>query len=188
MNHQQDIRQWAAELLAQKPLILDTETTGLGLRAEPIQIAIINHQGQTLFDQLIKPAVALIEPGAQAVHGITAEHVADAHPLGKYNRQLKEIIIGKTIAIYNAPYDTRILDTACDANGIAKLTSWANWEDVMEPYAQFWGDYSNYRGSYTWQKLTNACRQQGIPIIAAHNALGDCHMTLALITKLATGE
>jgi DNA polymerase-3 subunit epsilon len=65
--------------------------------------------------------------------------------------------------------------------------SW-NWVCAMEAYAEFWGEWNDYHGNYRWQKLATACRQQGIGVVNAHDAMGDARMTLALLAKLAESE
>jgi len=184
-SNQEEIKSWAQRILSTQPLVLDTETTGLSRIAEPLQIAIIDCEGKTLFNHLIRPRIATIEPGAQAVHGITAEDIKEAHSLRFYHARLEDILRNKTVIIYNAPYDTRILENSCMANQVPSLLSIATWEDLMQPYAEYYGDWSSHHRSFTWQKLTNACSQMGINILDAHSAIGDCMMTLALLKKLA---
>jgi len=48
---------WARETLGlPNVVILDTETTGLGPKAEPVQIGILASSGGVLLDALIKPS------------------------------------------------------------------------------------------------------------------------------------
>ncbi len=56
----------------------------------------------------------------------------------------------------------------------------------MEAYARFYGEWSSYWEEYGWQKLVYACGQLGIESEwKAHTALGDCHLTLAVIQAMA---
>lgn len=171
-------------------LILDTETTGLDSTAEVCQIGILAPSGEVLLDQLVKP-VEPIPPDATRIHGITNEDVTAAPGFGEVASQIEQILFGKTIAIYNAPYDTRILQQSSRIVNpdYARVGSWAyrfNFLDIMEPYAEYWGDWNDYHQSYTWQKLTAACSQQGVSVIDEHSAIGDCKLTLALIQAIAS--
>jgi len=56
----------------------------------------------------------------------------------------------------------------------------------MRQYAGFYGQPGS-RG-YRWQSLSKACTQQKIPVVAAHDALGDCRLTLALLQAMAKEE
>ncbi|MEZ4673640.1 MAG: hypothetical protein R2932_05265 [Caldilineaceae bacterium] len=47
----------AQQYLAQEPVYLDTETTGVRSNAEIIEISIIDHTGAPLFDSLVRPAI-----------------------------------------------------------------------------------------------------------------------------------
>lgn len=65
----------------------DTETTGLK-RAKVVELAFIEIDPETMeimqsWESLIDPEIP-IEPGAQAIHGITAEMVADAPTIEEY--------------------------------------------------------------------------------------------------------
>lgn len=176
-------------------VILDTETTGLGITAEAVQIGILAPDGTVLLDTLVKP-VNPIPRDATAIHGITNEMVAEAPTFLELFLQVKNHLIYKTVVIYNAPYDKRILEQSLAAHVIDHAVDYReyvgdygfdvlDWVDIMQPYAEYWGDWSEWHQSYTWQKLTNACRQQGIKVNGAHSAIGDCQMTLALIQKIA---
>ena len=165
-------------------LVLDTETTGLSNQDEVIQIGIINKAGDVLFDSLIKPSL-LVSAGAAKVHGITDDILKDAPRMDELYWQLHNILEGKDVFIYNAPFDIEKLAQSCHASDLGNLAQIFTFHDVMKPYAEFYGAWSDWHQSYTWQSLTNACHQQEIEIVDAHSAVGDCQMTLALMKKLA---
>ena len=57
------------------------------------------------------------------------------------------------------------------------VTNWfsaATWEDAMEPYAAFVGQWHEYWGNYTWQ-----------PLLGDHQAIGDCRACLELLQAMA---
>ena len=184
----------AKDLMSQNNwLILDTETTGLDDQAEACQIGILAPTGEVILDTLVRPKGS-IPYDASRIHGITDEMVADAPTFMDIFPRLVETLSNTTIVVYNAAYDARILEQSWTARNPSKylleseLFPGGRWIDVMDPYAEFWGDWSDWHQSYKWQSLENACRQQGIAVNGAHSAIGDCRMTLALLRKVAQDE
>jgi DNA polymerase III subunit epsilon len=166
---------WAREVLADpNSVIMDTETTGLGDDALVVQIAVINPKGETLLNTLVNPEVP-IPADAQRIHGITDEIVKSA-PLWKdVAQQFASVVAGKTVTIYNAAYDTRIIR---QANKKAAYDIIFKNDCAMEQYAAFVGEWNEYRGNYRWQRLEGG----------DHSALGDCLATLDVIKKMASAE
>ena len=169
-------------------VILDTETTGLDADSEIVQIAVVDRDGTTLLNTLVKPTRP-IPSGATAIHGITNDMVASAPPFIDLVYTVSNAVHGRDLIIYNSNYDLQMLIQTFAAHGNQDA-----WEDFRErvnsatcamlAYAEFYGDWNDYRQSYRWQRLSSACQQQRIKVVDAHNALGDCKMTLALIQHL----
>ncbi len=180
-------QQQAQQCLNRNCLVLDTETTGLDDKAEIIEIAVIDATGKVLLNTLVKPSKP-IPAEATAIHGITDEMVKDAPTWPEVNPQLCSLISGKTIAIYNAEYDLRLLE---QTDRIWKVTPKISVTPqivcAMHEYAEFYGQKSD-RGGYKWQKLTAAAEQQGVIIEGTpHRALYDCLTTLGVIKAMAAG-
>ncbi|MBN3901717.1 3'-5' exonuclease [Serratia marcescens] len=180
-------QQQAQQCLNRNCLVLDTETTGLDDKAEIIEIAVIDATGKVLLNTLVKPSKP-VPAEATAIHGITDEMVKDAPTWPEVNPQLCSLISGKTIAIYNAEYDLRLLE---QTDRIWKVTPKISVTPqivcAMHEYAEFYGQKSD-RGGYKWQKLTAAAEQQGVIIEGTpHRALSDCLTTLGVIKAMAAG-
>jgi len=196
-NFKRGAAKWARDLFEKHAAfrVLDLETTGMGREAEPVSIAVIDAAGEVLLDTLVCPTVP-IEPGAARVHGIVAEMVHDAPLFGEVYDQLVLALGGLNeyglpalapVVIYNVDFDVPILMRA--AKQIDQRLPAFNWQCAMRTYAPFYGEWSSYRGSYKWQSLENAMRQQRIDVDApAHSALGDCQRVLALLRKMAEWE
>lgn len=168
---QEAATEWAREMLAQEFVILDTETTGL-FEAEIVQIAVINQAGETLLDTLVKPTIP-IPAEATGIHGITDEMVKEAPSFGDIYPALFKILHNQHILIYNAEFDKGVLKYNrrlwhAPAFGIGKV------ECLMEWYAQYAGEWSDYWGDYRWQ-----------PLCGDHTALGDCMAALRLLKGMA---
>lgn len=181
MNDRDAAADWARKLLARNDVvILDTETSGLHSDAEIVQIAIIAPDGQVLLDTLVKP-VRPIPWDAIAIHHITNEMVADAPTFVMIAPQLRELISGMTVVIFNADFDERLLQQsalACGWNDYDLPIFSADYTDAMEPYSQWVGAWNPRFSSYTWQKLPGG----------DHSALGDCRATLAVLMRMARAQ
>ena len=87
--------QEARLLLDSNPVYLDTETTGLHQSAEVIEIGIIDDQGNIFIEQRIRPR-GNIDPGAQRMHGITLEMLADAPTWEQVWPQAEAVLLDQT--------------------------------------------------------------------------------------------
>ncbi len=167
---------WAADMLAGGCLLLDTETTGFGERAEIVEIAVINHRGDVLLNTLVKPRKPI--PGdASAVHGITDDDVASAPEFGDVYALLYPILRGQRVLIYNADYDTGVLRYCRRVNRLPEFAWGGGGPDcLMESYAQFCGVWSDRHNDYKWPALRGG-----------HRALSDCQAALHVLKKIAAG-
>lgn len=183
------VRCWSAEAAATArawleadPLILDTETTGLGLDAEVIEISVIDARGQVLLDTLVRPTGA-IPAEASAIHGITDEDVVTAPAWPEIHQRLVELIAGRLVIAYGADFDVRLIDQTAARHGL----EWQRPETgcAMRLYAQRNGEWSDRRGTWRWLKLGLAAETCGIDPGGAHRALADCRMTLGVLRAIA---
>lgn len=174
-----------------KTFYLDTETGGLGDDAEIIEISIIDGNGKTVFDTLIRPTKPVPED-AIAIHGITNEMLVDAPAWPDIVKSFERLFEkdGIKLAIYNADYDLRLLRQTYQAHDMSA----AFVDDIeyishciMLAYADYYGEWDEKRDCYKWQKLTNAAQQCGINPTGAHRALADVHMTLGVVENMANG-
>jgi DNA polymerase-3 subunit epsilon len=155
-------------------VILDTETTGISPQDEVVQIAVIAPDGEALLDTLVRPTRP-IPSQATLIHGITDADVADAPSFPAVYARLKEVIAGKTVIIYNAPFDVRLIRQTLATHKLpAPGIEDEQVECAMLQYSawigELWPD-----GGYKWQKLRGG----------DHTALGDCRATLAVIQRMA---
>lgn len=176
----------ARQILASKPVYLDTETTGTGEMDTIVEIAIVDHDGSVLLDTLVKP-VGKIPLDAYRIHGISNEMVANAPPWSQVWNDVYKILSNRVVAIYNADFDIRLMQQTHRLN-------WMKWSDppgteyvcLMKLYAQFYGKPHPSRGGYQWQSLEEAGRQAGITLPNTHRAKDDTLLTRELLLYMAS--
>lgn len=177
LSDQDRARAWAAKLLADPhTLILDIETTGLHGTAEIVQIAIITVGGQILLDTLVKPTQP-IPTDATMIHHITDSDVQGAPTFAELAPTLRELLSGATVVIYNADFDTRLMEQSAAAQQLPiELPIFAGeYTCAMEMYSQWVGQWSSYHHTYRWQKLPGG----------DHSALGDARACLKALQMMA---
>jgi DNA polymerase-3 subunit epsilon len=167
-------------ICAEPFVILDTETTGLDDRAEPVEIAVIDHNFQTLMNTRIKPNIA-IPREASEIHGIQDIDVKYAPPFSVVAKELSEILTSFRVLIYNYRFDYRILSFAYRLAGI-EMPSINSLDEqkrscLMDLYSVFIGDWQGRSRGYRWQKLNGG-----------HSALSDCQAAWNRIMEMKQAE
>ena len=98
-----------------RQVVLDTETTGLEWRQgeRVIEIGCVELVGRRLtgrhFHYYLNPERA-IGAGAQAVHGLTDEFLADKPKFAEIAGELLDFVRNAELIIHNAPFDVGFLD------------------------------------------------------------------------------
>lgn len=166
--------EWASQILKRDDvLILDTETTDL--YGEIIELAMINPKGETVFNRRFKP-VEPVSAGAQAVHGISTEMLANEPTFAECVPDVLGLLANAgLVLIYNAAFDLARLRQTCQLYGVEMPV--IKVDCIMEQYAAFCGQWSEYHGSYRWQ-----------PLGGGHDALSDCKAALATLHEMADAE
>jgi len=101
--------------MANRQIVLDTETTGLepALGHRIIEIGCIELQNrrhtQAHYHQYINPDRE-VEAGALEVHGISNEFLADKPRFAQVVDEFLEFIAGAELIIHNAPFDVGFID------------------------------------------------------------------------------
>ncbi len=109
-------------MTATRTIILDTETTGLEWRQGDriIEIACVEMASRKLtgrhFHRYLNPERA-IAAGAQAVHGLTDEFLADKPKFADIADELVEFVRDAEVIIHNAPFDVGFLDNELALTG-----------------------------------------------------------------------
>lgn len=167
-------------------IVIDTETTGLNpYDDELLQVSIIDGQGNTLFNSYIKPLYTDNWNKAMAVNHITPETVATAPNILEVKQEISRIInSAHTIIGYNVDFDLGFLSNIGIRNENAAIV------DVMEDFADIYGEWSEQYGCHKWQKLTKCAEYYGYDwgTDIAHDSLADCKATLYCHQKMLQEE
>ena len=162
-----------------RPVVLDTETTGLGLHSELVEIAILDaDSGEVLYNAPVMPD-GRIPAAASAVHGLDRRRLRgmDAKRWSVHHEAVSRILGNASrVLAYNAEFDRRLLEQTAGRFGLTLPD--ADWECIMLAYA---------RGG-RWAKLSEACEREGIPVTGAHRALDDARMARELLRRMEVGE
>ncbi|MEU0671206.1 3'-5' exonuclease [Streptomyces lavendulocolor] len=190
------VRQWARQVMSapHEYAILDTETTGLEWDAKIVEISVTDGAGNVLLDTLVNPGVSIPEEAAY-IHGITDDDVRDARRFGAILPQLSKALAGRRVIIYNREYDTGVLAyelnrhfqehepalSGLEPSRWERHPAAAAWMDAQQwdrcamlAYAVHVGEWSEYWGGWSWQRLGGG-----------HRALGDCRTVVERIREMA---
>jgi DNA polymerase-3 subunit epsilon len=183
-----DERRQAIEIarrrLKRRPVYLDTETTGLGPAAEIVEIAIIDHDGSVLLDELVRPTTS-IPPDAVAIHGITDQMVRDSQAWPELWPEVEDILRGKDLAIYNADFDVRMMQQTHQRHWLTWRMPAQDLFCIMQLYARYFGKWDSLRQSFRWQSLQNAGKQSGLALANTHRAKDDAALARAVLHHIA---
>jgi DNA polymerase III subunit epsilon len=114
-----------------RQIVLDTETTGLNPRDghRIIEVACIELVNRRLtghhLHKYINPERE-IDAGAQAVHGISLEFLADKPKFADIADEFLEFINGAQLIIHNAPFDLGFLNAELDRLGRVPVQTLCN--------------------------------------------------------------
>lgn len=176
------VREWARMLLQDNFYVIDTETTGVGKADEVVQIGILNRDGQTVMETLVRPTCK-IPAQVTAIHGISDADVLNAPTFLDLYVQLSSLLAGAPLVAYNMEFDWRLLVQSAGRYRLPLLRS-GTQHCAMKQYARYKGQ-RRPDGTFRYHKLSDAARQLRITVDNAHSAVGDCRMTLALIHRMA---
>lgn len=174
--------------LKEKPLYLDTETTGLGSKDQIVEIALLDHDGTPLLNTLVQPTVE-ISPKAAAIHGLSMADVASAPLFGEVLPALINLTQDRLVIIYNAAFDRRLLRQSAKAHQIRQPCVKSDVVCAMAAYAQYYGEWNQWSSSYRWQSQANAAKQLGLELPAdLHRAAADADLCRRIVEAMAATE
>lgn len=186
-------RQHAHLLFMHAPIYLDTETTGTDAEAEIVQIGILDHAGRVLLNSYVTPQhperLVVGDPSPASITGITPGFLAaeKAPTFPDLYPTLRTLLMGKIWCIYNAKFDTQILQQVCLRHGLAPIPS-VGVNCAMEIASTWRGEWDYKYKRFAAMPLSDLCEACGIVANDAHDALADIIMTRDLIHYIGEGR
>jgi len=180
MNYRHEIMNQARLIWGLNPIFLDTETTGLGERAEIIEICLVDAAGKKLIETLVRPRIP-IPPDAMQLHGISNEMVAGERTWLQVWPEIEILLKGQYVGIYNAEFDLKMMQQSHRANGLTWKPPGVHFFDIMKMYADF-------AGHAKWLKLEIAARQCGLVPSQTHRAYQDTWLARGVFRYMAGGN
>jgi DNA polymerase III subunit epsilon len=160
---------------------LDTETTGFGKRAEIVDVAVVDGGGQVLFESLVRPT-RRIPAEVIAIHGITNADVKDAPEWCDLYDDVRDVLAGRRIVVYNVVFDRQMVTQACEQYALEAPE--ADWECAMKRFAGFHGSWDPGKRWYRFQKLERAVLAFGAEP-GGHRAAADALACRAVVLGMA---
>jgi DNA polymerase-3 subunit epsilon len=164
---------WARDALTKNDwVILDTKIAGLN-NTEIVEIAIINHLGETALNTLVKPSIP-VPTDAVVIDRINDETVENAPTFLEVHPWIVEKLEDKKVLIYNSIFAIKVLAYYRQLHGLEGLRLSKRSDCIMKWHAQWAGNWSDYHESY---------RQH--PLKGSHRALDNCLAALDRIKCMA---
>ena len=181
MHPAPDIKRIASEIVKANPVIIDTETTGLGSNDEVIEISAVDINGNVLVDTLVN-ASCPIPAEATGVHGITEEDIKNAPTFDiVWRGQLEEIFKRRTICTYNIEFDIKMIKQSLKIYGI-RFPSNVKTACIMKMFAEYRSVWDSSRNHFRWFRLEAAAGLCGIEIRGKlHRALEDAQLAREIL-------
>ncbi len=180
---QEQIALKAREIIAKKPVYIDTETTGLTRTDEIVEFSIVDHDGTELYSSLVKPSQK-IPAEARRVHGISDQMASTAPAWPIQWPRIRTILYGRLIAAYNVEFDSRMMEQSYQKYNLPWRES-LSFVDVLKLYSDYIGEYDPVRRSYRYFKLAEAGRHFNISLPNAHRSTADALLTRAVLHSIA---
>lgn len=172
-------RDWLEQLFATDFVVLDTETTGVRRRDEVIEVALIDRSGAVLLESRVWPRSGAVPADASRVHGLGIADLHGAPTWPKVLEPLRDLIEGRRVLAWNAPFDERLL---LQSSRLWRVRhGLPAFECAMRAYALMRGNAS---GSVKLERA--AAEQEVLTRAQSHRSADDARLTLAVLEQLAT--
>jgi DNA polymerase-3 subunit epsilon len=174
-------------------LAVDLETTGLSFAHDAIlSVGVVPVDGDRIeLGRARRWLVAHHEPGdAVTVHGLTHDDLGEGRPLPEVLADLREALAGRVMVAHHAPFETGFLRAAWRDLGEEPppLTAVCTLRLQRRVLARS-GVHQPPRGAL---RLWQARARFGLPVVRAHDALGDAlacaELYLAQVAELGEGR
>ncbi|BCL79672.1 DNA polymerase III subunit epsilon [Ktedonobacteria bacterium brp13] len=176
-------QQWARSMLEKRPLILDTETSGLEASHEVIELALVEIDGTVVLNTLIQ-CQGEIPADATRIHGITKTMLSSAPAFPEIWTSLTSYR-DREIIIYNAAFDISLLTQTATRYQMT-LPRLKSHCLMIQYLAYVAGAQTNGKSRESYHSLETACHQFGV-VAGGHRALSDAQAAREVLCHLAEG-
>lgn len=173
--------------------VLDLETTGLRADDEICAIAILDGQGETLIDVLVKPSdpFKLLRPGkrgqtASEINGLTPDDFGSTPPFIDQYPKIANALDCAHWLIYNAQFDAPLLDRECSNAGVRPLIPLGIF-DVARIASEYMGNWNEKRQWFEMVTLEEAAIDLAGSAGRLHAAADDAQSALLIMQAIARG-
>ena len=162
-------------------VVFDTETTGCSRWDEICQIAAAEYVCGSLtrtFNLYVRPTCRM-SPGAEAVHGLSMEFLAEngIAPTEAMRRFFDFVGRDVLLVAHNATFDLRMLNTECEKFGLLFVPEGLETCDTLSLSRKFRPDLRSHA-------LANLIGALGIDAVNSHDALDDTLACAGVFFKL----
>ena len=172
---------WASQRLADaSTVVLDLESTGLlreDSETEIAQICIIDLQGRSLFNMLLKPSQPMSDK-VISIHHISNEQIINQPIFPQVAKMISFVLKDKHVVAFNAEFDWSLLVHMFKKYDLPKPEV-SGISCAMDRYSEWCGEWNTKRDGFKWQRLPNFTGG------ASHDAYNDCRNTLKVMEKMA---
>jgi DNA polymerase III alpha subunit (gram-positive type) len=162
-------------------LFMDAETSGICSEAQAVQIAIRNHCDQVIYHTLLKPSVE-VSSVAKARHGFTNEDLKNCPDWSVSWVEMKKILKGKVILMYNKELIFRVLKQTAQAHDCP--VNWLNNLNLICMMNYIDNVFCN-SNQYSFISLFEACSSLGVEYDSSKAcALNDTHLIYSIVQNI----
>jgi len=174
--------------VAERQIVLDTETTGLNAKLgdRVIEIGCIELLSRRVTDRRFHTYLdpqREIEEGAAKVHGLTREFLSDKPRFAEVAKDFLDYVHGAELIIHNAAFDVEFLDAELELAGLGRLAEHA--AGVIDTLALARELHPGRRNS-----LDALCERYGVDNAhrTMHGALLDARLLAEVYLSMTRGQ
>jgi DNA polymerase III epsilon subunit-like protein len=182
-----EMRQECQRLLNLRPMFLECKASSSGPQAEVVEIALIESDGSTLLDELVRPKRD-IDPVMTKVHGISNEIAQHAVPWVEIWSQAKKLISGRLIGIFGLEAQVGWMRHSHTTGFLRWDSDPANFFCIQKLHAEYQNDWDRSTNNFRRFQLEEAAELVGLPSEpeALHRrALEDARLVRAILLVMA---
>lgn len=181
-----EIQQEAQRLLQLRPVYVECKASGSHLASEVVEIAVIEHDGGLLLDELVRPK-GRIEVQASRQHGITPDVARLAPPWPEVWSKVRPVLEGRMIGIYGLEQTLALMQRSHRRTHLRWEMNTADFFCIMKLHSLFAGQLDERAHAYRTFPLEQAAESLGLDaeLFRSRRALDDARLVRAVLMALA---